>query len=258
MSDSSGITPVVQKPDLKSHVEREGYAVISECIPLALIEKLCSLTDAARNQGDSELRVTSAGGTFALRNLTDAVPQVCELLRVSALRQIIREVVSDPAFLVRATLFDKTPGSNWGVFWHQDLSIAVREKHEMSGFHAWTRKAGVQTVQPPTAIMEQILAVRIHLDDCNEDNGALRVLPGTHQSDRLASDAVEQQVQQRQEVVCCVPAGGIILMKPLLLHASSPMHIPTSRRVIHFEIAATELPPPLQWHFHIPVFRESN
>ncbi|MCA9060395.1 MAG: hypothetical protein KDA85_17920, partial [Planctomycetaceae bacterium] len=125
--------------ELKEFVDINGYAVVPEVVPLDLIERLRQLTDRAR-ESDSAQRVMSAGGTFALRNLTDAVPEVCALLHIPALRKILADVIGGPAFLIRATLFDKTPSANWGVFWHQDLAIAVREKHEVDGYRAWTCK----------------------------------------------------------------------------------------------------------------------
>lgn len=103
---------------------------------------------------------------------------------------------------------------------------------------AWTRKAGVQCVQPPVEVMSRILAVRLHLDDCYATNGALRILPGSHRSDTLTTDRIEQISSQVSEVICEVPAGGAVLISPLLLHASSPMSSPGRRRVIHLEFTA--------------------
>jgi hypothetical protein len=87
------------------------------------------------------------------------------------------------AFAVPATLFDKTADANWLVPWHQDLTICVKKKVDVPGYGPWTIKAGVPHVQPPVAILDRRLAVRIHLDNCSERNGALRVLPGTHRFD---------------------------------------------------------------------------
>ncbi len=155
--------------------------------------------------------------------------------------------------MVRSTLFDKTSGANRGVFWHQDLSIAVPNRADASGFSAWTRKAGVNCVQTPPELMRRMLAVRIHLDDCTRENGALRVLPGTHGHARLQATDVEELRQSTSETICEVPAGGLQLMRPLLLHASSPMQRARSRRVIHLEFTDFELPAPLAWRYRIPI-----
>ncbi|MEZ6127440.1 MAG: phytanoyl-CoA dioxygenase family protein [Planctomycetaceae bacterium] len=228
-----------------------GFAIVPAVLDQSTVQRFSSLTDVARARLCNE-SVTNSSGTYGLRNLTDVIPEVAELVRLPAISELVRQVLGRHPFMVRATLFDKTPGANWGVFWHQDLSIAVRERHEVAGFAAWTRKAGVQCVQPPMELMQRILAVRLHLDDCRASNGALRVLPGTHQCARLTTSDVEATQQTTSEAVCEVPSGGALLMRPTLLHASSPMDVETSRRVIHFEFASFELPQPLEWRYRIP------
>ena len=234
-----------------ARLDSDGFAIIPSLLDRHTIQRLSALVDAARNQDNTE-NVANSSGTYGLRNLTDVVPEIAELVRHPAVCALVSSVLGSQPFMIRATLFDKTPGANWGVFWHQDLSIAVAQRHEVAGFSAWTRKAGVQCVQPPVELMEQVLAVRLHLDDCTAENGALKVLPGTHRLTRLATSAVAAQQQKTAEVVCEVPAGGALLMRPLLLHASSPMEVETSRRVIHFEFASCELPEPLCWRYRIP------
>lgn len=232
-------------------IEEHGFAIRENILNAATVAWCCELIEAARHNDHSE-NVTNSSGTYGLRNLTDVVPQVADIVRLPAVADLVESVAGQGAFMVRATLFDKTPGANWGVFWHQDLSIAVEEKHDVEGFIAWTRKAGVACVQPPVELMQQVLAVRLHLDDCTADNGPLKVLPGTHRLARMSTAEAERQQQQVSEVVCEVSAGGALLMRPLLLHASSPMEVVSSRRVIHFEFANFELPSPLSWKYRIP------
>jgi ectoine hydroxylase-related dioxygenase (phytanoyl-CoA dioxygenase family) len=81
---------------------------------------------------------------------------------------------------VRAIFFDKSSGSNWLVPWHQDLTIAVASKCEAPGFGPWSVKDGIPHVQPPDELLKQMIALRLHLDDCDASNGALRVIPGSH------------------------------------------------------------------------------
>ena len=188
-----------------------------------------------------------AGRVYAVRNLMAAVPAVAELAASSGVRGCVEPVLGSGAFPVRALLFDKTPGANWKVAWHQDLSIAVRERVDVPGFGPWSIKAGVQHVQPPLAVLERMLTVRVHLDDCGPDNGPLLVLPGSHAAAALSPDGVRQWRQRVAPVPCLVPAGGAVLMRPLLLHASSAANAPAHRRVIHIEYAADALPGGLQW-----------
>ncbi len=237
---------------LQTQLAEQGFAIIDQCLPINSVKRMIERIEIARQRAEAKESVSNMSGVYALRNLTDVVPEVVELLSSPCVVSLVTGILGKGAFLVRSTLFDKTDGANWGVFWHQDLSIAVKERHEVDGYHAWTRKAGVQCVQPPTDVMSQILTVRLHLDDCQADNGALKVLPRSHRHQQLTSNRIEQIAAGDQAVVCEVPVGGAVLMNPLLLHASSPMNTSGHRRVIHFEIAAIELPPPLEWRYRIP------
>jgi ectoine hydroxylase-related dioxygenase (phytanoyl-CoA dioxygenase family) len=237
---------------LFSMFQNQGFAVVPQCLDGDTVARLVHLTELARARIEAAESVSNSSGVYALRNLVDVVPEVAELSLNSKVAELVEAVLGTGAFMVRSTLFDKTDGANWGVFWHQDLSIAVKERHQVEGFHAWTRKAGVQCVQPPVEMMSRILAIRLHLDDCFAANGALKVLPGSHRSDALTSDRIEEISSSVNEVVCEVPAGGAVLMSPLLLHASSPMINPGHRRVIHLEFTAQELPQPLEWRYRMP------
>ena len=148
---------------------------------------------------------------------------------------------------MRGTLFDKTLGANWLVPWHQDLTICVASRIDVTGYGPWTVKAGVCHVQPPVPILENMLSVRIHLDDCDEGNGALRVLPGTHIFGRVTAGQIAEKRRAVASVVCKVNAGDVFLMKPLLLHASSAAFRTTHRRVIHIDYACSQLAGGLQW-----------
>jgi ectoine hydroxylase-related dioxygenase (phytanoyl-CoA dioxygenase family) len=134
------------------------------------------------------------------------------------------------------------------VPWHQDVTIAVRERVDAAGFGPWSIKQGVTHVQPPSGILAQMISVRLHLDDCPECNGALRVLPGSHAAGKLTAAQVDLAVRSRAPVVCEVGAGGALLMRPLLLHASPAAREPGHRRVVHLDFAAHPLPCGLHWH----------
>jgi ectoine hydroxylase-related dioxygenase (phytanoyl-CoA dioxygenase family) len=148
-------------------------------------------------------------------------------------RGIAEESFDDNAFPVRATLFDKAPGANWLLPWHQDLTICVDARKDVPGYGRWTKKAGIWHVQPPVPILERMLAIRIHLDNCDEANGVLRILPGTHTLGRLTASEIAEQQRVAAPVSCAVDAGGVVLMRPLLIHASSAAGNATHRRVIH-------------------------
>jgi len=191
---------------------------------------------------------TSSRGNGGFRNLLDR-PPIATLATSTAVRGLIEPVLGHDAFPVRAILFDKTPVANWKVSWHQDLTIAVKERSEVAGYGPWTEKAGVVHVQPPLSILEQMLALRLHIDESGAVNGPLRVLPGSHRAGRLRDAEIPVWRERIAEQLCLVPRGGALLMRPLLLHASSPAETPEHRRVIHIEYANCALAGGLQWRW---------
>jgi ectoine hydroxylase-related dioxygenase (phytanoyl-CoA dioxygenase family) len=205
--------------------------------------------------------VRDGGAVYAIRNLFAAVPSLRDIAAHPGLRRIVEPILGPEAFLVKGMLFDKSPGANWGVFWHQDLSVPVRlpeggrraASADLPGFGPWTYKGGVPSVQPPPAVLERMLAVRIHLDPCTPENGPLRVLPGSHRHARLSDAAAQAWSARHVPVECLCAAGAALLMRPLLLHSSPKCAAPSRRRVLHFELAAEDLPAPLEWHERIPL-----
>ena len=230
-------------PAAKESIERDGFAVVDGVIKRQTVIDLISALE--RVDGSDSLRMR--GGVFAVRNLLDSCPAVKELAGSEAVRGLVEPILGSRCFPVRGILFDKVPDANWKVPWHQDLTIAVQEKIEVEGFGPWSTKAGALHVQPPTLVLENMLSVRLHLDDCGGENGALRVIPGSNHYGRIPEAEIASFRQRSTEVVCSVGIGGALLMRPLILHASSPSQSPNHRRVIHLDFAAVELPAGLRW-----------
>ena len=181
------------------------------------------------------------------RNLMRQVPAVAKLAASSKILGLLSALLAAKPFPVRSIFFDKRPGANWLVPWHQDLSIAVKRRVDLPGYGPWSTKDSVPHVQPPLEVLEAMVTLRLHLDDCDESNGPLRVIPGSHRMGRLdAADIVKSRANQK-EVTCSMQAGAALLMRPLLLHASSEASVPAHRRVIHLEYAACPLPAGLEW-----------
>lgn len=187
---------------------------------------------------------------YGVRNLLETSPAVRRLAGSAEIRQFVTPVLGESAFAVRAVFFDKVPDANWGLGWHQDSVISVRERHEVDGFTAWGQKAGVWQVQPPPEILAEMVAVRVHLDDCGPANGPLRILPGSHRHGWL-DDEIGEWKRNVAEVECVVQSGGVVSLCPLTLHASSKSLSPGHRRVIHIEFAAHDLPVPLEWNARV-------
>jgi ectoine hydroxylase-related dioxygenase (phytanoyl-CoA dioxygenase family) len=212
-------------------VQREGFAVVPVCLDEGTVELLCKDFDSSR---------------YPERNIL-SVPSVHKLASSKPVREAMESVLGSQCFAVRGIFFNRTQSSNWKVVWHQDLTIAVRERRDVKGFGPWTRKAGVWHVQPPEEVMSEMLSIRLHLDESGLDNGPLRVIRGSHRAGRLSAEEIAGW-EKGNCVTCAVPKGGALLMRPLLLHASSACVAPKPRRVIHFEFAATELPQGLEWY----------
>jgi ectoine hydroxylase-related dioxygenase (phytanoyl-CoA dioxygenase family) len=182
-------------------------------------------------------------------------PSVLQLLQHQLLGRYLWSVVGRDLVAVKATLFDKTAESNWRVQWHQDRVVSVRERMDVAGYGPWSVKAGIVHVEPPASVLEQMLAVRVHLDDCGPDNGPLRVIPGSHEWGKLDDDELQRMIEAEQPVEIPAAKGSMVLMRPLLLHASTPAQIPGHRRVLHIEFAPPEAISPLQWQTAIQLRR---
>ena len=219
---------------LPLQLERDGFAILDDAVALDVTAEL-------------RAGLLAAGSEAGLRNLLASHPVVRQAARSASVRAAAEAILGPRCFAVRAILFDKTPETNWKVAWHQDLTIAVRHRRCAVGFAAWSEKEGVVHVQPPVPVLERMLAVRVHLDDCQAENGPLRVLPGSHREGRLDAAAIHRWKARGSEVQCVVREGGLVLMRPLLLHASSEARVADQRRVLHLEFAADELPANLEW-----------
>jgi ectoine hydroxylase-related dioxygenase (phytanoyl-CoA dioxygenase family) len=222
---------------IRESVEHEGYAMVQDVLDCA---RILELTEALADYEDTS---TKRGGR---RNLLQ-IQAVRELAHSNEIRDLVTPVLGDDAFVVRGILFDKTETSNWKVPWHQDVTIAVKERVDVDGFAPWSTKQGILHVQPPGHVLQNMLSVRIHLDDCPATNGALRVIPGSHQVGKLDEALIADTVRNGETVTCELNAGGALLMRPLLLHSSSASETAQHRRVIHLDYANVALPDGLAW-----------
>ena len=225
-----------------SDVQTDGYAIVEGVLSPMTVEHLLTSLQQIADTGS----VRKRGGVFAVRNLLDVSLEVRELAHSEVIRALVEPILGKRFFPVRGILFDKIPDANWKVPWHQDVTIAVQERVEAEGFGPWSMKADVLHVQPPAEVLEHIVSVRLHFDHCGEENGALRVIPGSHLYGRIPEEDIPA-MREKAEVVCAVSAGGALLMRPLLLHASSPSRVPGHRRVVHLDFASIQLPNGMRW-----------
>ena len=218
-------------------LEKNGYSVLNDIYTRKELRRIGKVLH--------NYFADSKESSFGKRTLFMDIPE----LRSEVINKNLLEIVKaiDPnAFLTKAIYFDKPDSNNWSVAWHQDVPINVTEKILVDGFNSWTKKKEVTSVCPPEEILKSSFTIRIHLDTTNEQNGALKVIPGSH-TKRFTDAEREAITLNVNPVVISVPEGGVQLMKPLLLHASSKSQNQKRRRVIHLEFCSHELPDGLEW-----------
>jgi hypothetical protein len=218
-------------------VDTDGFAMTENFLRE---QEVAELVDFA------EQNLSTEGHRGGVRNLLD-FPRMRSLAESQALRRAVEPILGSSARVVHGILFDKTEEANWKVPWHQDVTIAVDRKIEAEGYGPWSIKSGILHVQPPASVLERMISVRLHLDDCPQENGALRIIPRSHTSGKVDERLIQDIARRSIAVTCAMQRGGILVMWPLLLHASSASSFPGHRRVIHFDYAASELPMGMGW-----------
>jgi Phytanoyl-CoA dioxygenase (PhyH) len=207
-------------------VEKQGFAIIPGVVPETDIARVI------RDLAENPLPRSRAGSRHAMRH-----PSIAKLARGPYLAGLAEEILGGGAIPFRATLFDKSPRSNWLVAWHQDKALPLRKRQEAVGWGPWSVKEGVIYAHAPASVLGQVLALRLHLDGSTLENGPLRVLPGTHAMEALDDDAIHQLAAGSTVVDCVVPRGGVLAMRPLIVHSSSKSRDEHPRRVLHIEYA---------------------
>jgi ectoine hydroxylase-related dioxygenase (phytanoyl-CoA dioxygenase family) len=164
-----------------------------------------------------------------------SVPEVQTMARDPRLLAIAAKWIGEVAVPFRATLFDKSDGSNWLVVWHQDTALPLARRFDAPGWGPWSEKEGLLYAHAPANALGRIIALRVHLDSSLAENGPLRVLPGSHVGGVLTDDEIQGLVRSEMAVDCLVERGGILAMRPLLVHSSPKSRTASPRRVLHLE-----------------------
>jgi ectoine hydroxylase-related dioxygenase (phytanoyl-CoA dioxygenase family) len=219
-----------------------GFAVINNIYSRVEIDEILNLINKTDTQADTFRKTDDP---FAIRQFFKTLPEAAPLVLTQKLNELISGIFGQGYFIIKSIYFDKPAKSNWFVAYHQDLTISVNQKAEVPSFIHWTKKQDQFAVQPPIALLEHNFTIRIHLDDTDEDNGALKVMPGSHKNGVLRLDDFDRS--RKDEVYCKVNRGGVMIMRPLLMHASDRTINNRQRRVIHIEFSKADLPLPLQW-----------
>lgn len=226
----------------KKELLEKGFSVIETIYTHDEVQRILEVIATTDTSKDT---FRKSSDLFAIRQFLKEVPATFDLIFNDQLRAVIKEVAGDDFFVVKSIYFDKPEASNWYVAYHQDLTISVDRKIDIANFGPWTTKQNQFAVQPPTTILENITTIRIHLDDTDEHNGALRVVSQSHLKKIYRPETINWE--EETEVSCSVKQGGLMLMKPLTLHSSGRTTNNKKRRVIHIELSNVELPDALQW-----------
>lgn len=226
----------------KIDLAENGFTIIKNIYSDPEIEQILLTIDQADKTNET---FRKSSDLFAIRQFLKEIPATTNLVFNNNLKSIVRQILGNNYFVIKSIYFDKPENSNWFVSYHQDLTISVNKKVELENFGSWTSKQNQFAVQPPLDIMENIYSIRIHLDDTDENNGALRVIPKSHLKKIYRPETIDWTTET--EITCNVSKGGIMIMKPLILHSSSRTTNNQKRRVIHIEFSNQELPKELKW-----------
>jgi ectoine hydroxylase-related dioxygenase (phytanoyl-CoA dioxygenase family) len=231
--------------DLTGHrynIAHDGFTVVEDIYTGAEVNAIINAIESADKSGPL-FRQTD--DVFAIRQFLKAIPDVYSLLFNDRLKSVVSNIFDDDYFVVKSIYFDKPGSSNWFVAWHQDLTISVDNKIDTAGYGPWTVKHNQFSVQPPIDILQDNFTIRIHLDDTDEGNEALKVLPGSHLKEIYRPENIDWQ--REIEVSCNVRGGGIMIMRPLLMHASNRTINNRKRRVVHIEFSRAKLADGIDW-----------
>jgi ectoine hydroxylase-related dioxygenase (phytanoyl-CoA dioxygenase family) len=231
-------------------LDRDGFVVVAGLLDSGEVDGLCDrLTSALGSTEDESVRRSENGHVFAARHVLAHFPEAVEVVRQHPIADLLGILLGPTCGVVRGLYFDKPPEHTWALPWHQDVTIAVREHLPTVRYEKPTREVGVSHVEAPAELLEQMLAVRIHLDDVTEANGPLRVVPGSHRHGKeLWLGAEPRSVLGRR--------GDVLFMRPLLAHCSgkSRPDIDQHRRTLHLELASSpDLEDGFAWHEFFPV-----
>jgi ectoine hydroxylase-related dioxygenase (phytanoyl-CoA dioxygenase family) len=214
--------------NIRQSIIEKGFAIIPNVFDADEISRTNDLLC------ETSLRRSKAGIRHAL-----AEPAVVTLASDARLLSIGQEILGPSAIPFRATIFDKSRLSNWLVVWHQDTALPLRARHDAPSWGSWSVKSGILYAHAPASALSRVVAIRVHLDDSTQDNGPLRVLPGTHSRGILTDVEIHQLAEGMAPMDCLAERGGILVMSPLIVHSSSKSRSGRSRRVLHIEYAAS-------------------
>ncbi|MEN2401588.1 phytanoyl-CoA dioxygenase family protein [Flavobacterium sp. MC2016-06] len=226
-----------------NEINAEGFTIIDNVYNENEIEQIISLIENTTENKAENTTFRKSQDLFAIRQFHKEIPETLDFIFNQNLKDIIEDTFGKGYFITKSIYFDKPEKSNWFVAYHQDLTISVDKKIEIENFENWTVKQNQFAVQPPKEILENNFTIRIHIDKTTKENGALKVINNSHSKGIFRVENLEIE----NETICEVEKGGIMIMKPLLFHASNKTTNNERRRVINIEFSNQQLPKGLNW-----------
>jgi Phytanoyl-CoA dioxygenase (PhyH) len=210
-----------------------GFTLARDIVNAESRDRLLRLVTPAVGSGAVHHR---GGGAFAARGLLRKLSGLGRLLEACGIDALASAVLGDRAAPLDATFFDKHARANWTVPGHQDRIVAVAagtaRKHRIRG--------GIAYAELDAKTLAGLVALRIHFDPTDSETGALCVVPGSHLAGVMPSGHISN-VPLDQYVPYAAGAGDVLILRPLLLHRSSPSRGEGRRRVLHVVYGTQEL-----------------
>lgn len=215
----------------------DGYKIINEFMSVQDMNSILSEIDIV------ELPMLSGGIRNAEKKFESIYRYVCS----DSIIEAVSQYITGSPKLVRVILFNKTIENNWLVSWHQDKTVCVNKRFDQEGWGPWSIKDNVIHVQPPLDVLDNMITLRVHLDDSSVDNGCLKILPNSHSLGILSKEAIHEYVANNIPIECIANRRSALLIRPHLLHSSSKGICPSQRRVLHIEFSGYQLPAEIHW-----------
>lgn len=219
------------------NIQEHGIEIRKDFIPGSIINAIKSEIESSEEEYPKH----------GIRNAEKKFHEINSLANSEAFISLATSILGSSPNIVRVIYFDKTPNKNWLVTWHQDRTVALNTREEIKGWGPWSIKDGANHVQPPLDVLNQMVTFRLHLDDADENNGCLKVIPGSHNMGILSQTELTNVVNLQEPFLCKVKEGDLVLMRPHILHSSSKSSNPGHRRVVHVEYSNFKLPGNLKW-----------
>ncbi|MBT1698061.1 phytanoyl-CoA dioxygenase family protein [Fulvivirgaceae bacterium PWU4] len=219
-----------------AETHQQGFAVVQQYFTTQTLDDLLREYDRIE---------TGAPSMDNLLNRSDVVRDMAFEPRIL---NLVKSVIGGAAIPVTAFFLNKTQDNNWTLPWHQDIKVAVDSFAEAEGYSGWTNESGILHVIPPPRFLDKMLSVRFNLDDSDDENGGLQVLPGTHQEGLLSNEDLDHKVKTIAPLLCVSPAGSITLLKALTVHRSEASRTLRNRRILQIEYCGERLHDSLKFY----------